>query len=65
MRPEESALLERIRAENLPLKIFLAVVGCNQDEFETSLLERVDAILPQDLAAPEIISRIRSALARS
>jgi PAS domain S-box-containing protein len=65
MRPEESALLERIRAENLPLKIFLAVVGCNQDEFETSLLERVDAILPQDLAAPEIISRIRTALARS
>lgn len=65
MRPEESALLERVRAENLPLKIFLAVVGCNQDEFETSLLERVDAILPQDLAAPEIISRIRSALARS
>jgi len=65
MRPEESALLERIRAENLPLKIFLAVVGCNQDEFETSLLERVDAILPQDLATPEIISRIRTALARS
>ncbi|HEU5125177.1 MAG TPA: ATP-binding protein [Verrucomicrobiae bacterium] len=65
MRPEESALLERIRAENLPLKIFLAVVGCNQDEFETSLLERVDAILPHDLPTPEIISRIRSALARS
>ena len=65
MRPAESALLERVRAENLPLKIFLAVIGCNQDEFETSLLERVDAILPHDLPAPEIISRIRSALARN
>lgn len=65
MRREETSLLERIHTENLPLKTFLAVIGCNQDEFETGLLQRVDAILPNDLPAPEIISRIRSVLARS
>lgn len=65
MRREETSLLERIQTENLPLKTFLAVIGCNQDEFETGLLQRVDAILPNDLPAPEIISRIRSVLARS
>ncbi|MBC8095886.1 MAG: hypothetical protein H7Y43_08740, partial [Akkermansiaceae bacterium] len=64
MRHEEVSLLQRIHSENLPVKTFLGIVGCNQDEFETGILERVDATLPQDLSAQEIVSRIRSVLAR-
>ncbi|HLP75824.1 MAG TPA: hypothetical protein VK327_02820, partial [Candidatus Paceibacterota bacterium] len=65
MRREEASLLQRIQSENLPVKTFLCIVGCNQDEFETSLLERVDVTLPHDMPASEIISRIRIVLART
>jgi len=61
---EELALFHRIRAEKLPIKMFLALLGCNQDEIETSMLERVDAILPQDTPAQEIVARIKAALDR-
>jgi hypothetical protein len=64
MRREDAALLERIQSENLPVKTFLAIVGCNQDEFETSMLQQVDATLPLDMPTAEVIARIRSVLAR-
>jgi PAS domain S-box-containing protein len=62
--PGELSLVNRIRTDNLPLRIFLALLGCNQDEVETSLVERVDAILPHDLPEPELVSRIKVNLNR-
>jgi PAS domain S-box-containing protein len=60
----ESAFVERIHSEKLTLKLFLTAVGCNQDDLETKLLQRVDSILPQDLPAQEMISRIKTVLSR-
>jgi signal transduction histidine kinase len=54
-------LLDRIRAENLPLKTFF-VTACNQDELDTSLLERVDLVLPADLPSAEWQNRLRTVL---
>lgn len=65
MRPEEVSLLRRIQSEKLPLKTFVAIVGCNQDELDTSMLQQVDAMLPHDMPQQEMVSRIRSVLARS
>jgi len=65
MRREDAALLQRIQFEKLPVKTFLAILGCNQDEFDTAMLQQVDAMLPHDLQTHEVISRIRSVLART
>jgi CheY-like chemotaxis protein len=57
---DELSLVNRIRSEKLPLKIFLGLLGCNQDEVETQLLERVDAMLPNDLPERELIARVQA-----
>jgi hypothetical protein len=62
---DELSLFHRIRAENLPVKLFLSLLGCNEDEIETSLLERVDAVFPPDFPAQEIVSRIRTTLGQT
>ena len=62
---EELSLLDRIYAENLPVKLFLGLLGCNQDEIETNLLQRVDAIFPHDLPAQEVVSRVKAVLGRA
>jgi PAS domain S-box-containing protein len=62
---EELLLFNRIHAENLPVKLFLGLLGCNQDEIETSFLERVDAVFPPDFPAPQVVSRIRTVLGQS
>ena len=54
-RADELSLCQRIRAENLPVKTVLSPLGRNNDEIETSLLENVDATLPQDLSGPEFV----------
>jgi len=54
-------LLDRVRSTNLPLKV-LCLAACNQDELDTTFLERVDLILPADLPAPEWQNRIRRLL---
>jgi hypothetical protein len=59
---EEFSLFNRIQAEKLPVKLFLGLQACNQDEIETGLLQRVDATFPADLPAQEVVSRIRSVL---
>jgi PAS domain S-box-containing protein len=59
---EELNLFNRIHAEMLPVKLFLGLLGCNQDEMETGFLERADAIFPHDLPAPEVVSRVKAAL---
>jgi DNA-binding response OmpR family regulator len=61
---EEFSLFNRIRAEKLPVKLFLGLLGCNQDEIETGLLQRVDATFPPDLPAQEVVSRVRAVLGR-
>jgi PAS domain S-box-containing protein len=58
--PEELALFNRIHAEKLPLRLLLGLLGCNQDDIETTILERVDAVLPRDLPAPEVVSRVKA-----
>lgn len=59
-RPQ-GRLLDRVRAENLPLKTFF-LTTCNQDELDTTLLERVDLVLPADLPPAEWQQRLRSVL---
>jgi PAS domain S-box-containing protein len=61
---EEFSLFNRIQAEKLPVKLFLGLLGCNQDEIETGLLQRVDATFPPDLPAQEVVSRVRAVLGR-
>jgi PAS domain S-box-containing protein len=63
-RAEETSLFQRIRSEKLTVKTFLSVIGCNPDELETSLLQNADALLPQDLPPPELVSRIKAVLDR-
>ena len=59
---EELSLFNRIHSEQLPVKLFLGLLGCNEDEIETSLLERADATFPPDLPAQEVVSRVRTVL---
>ena len=61
---EELSLFKRIQAEKLPVKLFLGLLSCNQDEIETDLLQRVDATFLADLPAQEVVSRIRAVLGR-
>jgi PAS domain S-box-containing protein len=56
----ELALFNRIRAERLPVRLLVGLLGCNQDDVETTMLERVDAVLPRDLSAPEVVSRVKA-----
>jgi PAS domain S-box-containing protein len=62
---EEFSLFNRIHAEKLPVKVFLGLLGCNQDGIETSFLERVDATFPPDLPAQEVVSRVKAVLGRA
>jgi hypothetical protein len=62
MHAEELRLFDRIHAEKLPVKLFLGLLGCNQDEMETGCLERAHALFPHDLPAQEVVSRIRTVL---
>jgi two-component system cell cycle sensor histidine kinase/response regulator CckA len=59
---EELALLTRLRAERVPVRTFLGLLGCNQDEFDTGVLERADALFPHDLPALQVVARIKAAL---
>src|SRR5262249_36648157 len=61
-RVEETSLFQRIRSQKLTVKTFLSVIGCNPDDLETSLLQNADAMLPQDLPPPELVSRIKTLL---
>jgi PAS domain S-box-containing protein len=60
----ELSLIQRIHAVNPALKVFLTVVGCNQDEIETRLMEHVDVVLPPDLSGGDLVARIRSQVSR-
>lgn len=61
-RAEELSLFHRINAEKLPVRLFVGLLACNQDEIESTLLERADAVLPQDLGAAEMVSRVKAVL---
>jgi PAS domain S-box-containing protein len=58
------ALLQRVRSEKLPVKMFLSFIGRNQDEVEASLLEGLDEVFPQDLPLPGLFTKIRETLSR-
>lgn len=61
---EGLSLLRRIRTENLPMKTFLTLLGCDQDEVDTNLLNSVDAVLAQELPAAETLARLKTTLER-
>jgi hypothetical protein len=44
----------------LSVKTILHVIGCNQDELETSLLQSADLVIPPDSSGREMLSKIRS-----
>jgi PAS domain S-box-containing protein len=62
---DEFSLFNRIRAEKLPVKLFLGLLGCNQDEIETGFLEQTDAIFPHDLSARDVAARVKAILEQS
>jgi two-component system cell cycle sensor histidine kinase/response regulator CckA len=53
----------QLSAANTKLKKFLQVVGCNQDELDTELLQRADVVFSTDIPEPEMISKLANALA--
>lgn len=61
---EGLALLPRLRTENLPVKIFLSLVGSNEDEVQARLREGISATFPQDLSPQELMTRLKTALRR-
>ncbi len=64
-KTEDLALLQRIRSENLPVKTFLNLLGCNEDEVDTSLLHGVDTVLAHELPLAEVLARLKTTLERS
>jgi len=64
VRDEQLSLIQHIDSEKLPIKLFLSATGCNEDELDATLLKRADAVLPQDLPAAELVSRIQQTLAK-
>ncbi len=64
-KTEDLALLQRIRGENLPVKAFLHLLGCNEDDVDTSLLHGVDAVLAHELPLAEVLARLKTTLERS
>lgn len=56
------ALLDQIHKERLPVKTIVNVVGCQLDEIDTKLLEAADRVIAQDMALPEFLKQLRSAL---
>ena len=58
---EQLPLFDRVHAERLPVKTF-CLVNCNQDEVETSFLQKVDAVLPFGTPMPELLARLKSVL---
>ncbi|HHY84780.1 MAG TPA: PAS domain-containing protein [Verrucomicrobia bacterium] len=53
---------QRICAEKGNLRVFASAIGCNQDEFPSSVTQCVDTVFPQDTPPHSMISRIRAAL---
>jgi signal transduction histidine kinase len=62
---ESFSLGRRIEADNLPVKVILSPVGCNVDEVETSLVQRVDAVLPGDMPARDFLARLKTVLEKT
>jgi PAS domain S-box-containing protein len=61
-RPNERLpLVDCVLTEQLPLKTFCLVNG-NQDELETTFLQKVDAVLPFGAPTPELLARLKSIL---
>jgi PAS domain S-box-containing protein len=58
---ETFSLFDQVRAENLPIKTF-CLLNCNQDEIETSFLQKADAVLPFDTPMPKLLARLKAVL---
>jgi signal transduction histidine kinase len=54
--------LADIKKARLSVKTILHVIGCNQDELDTALLESADLIIPADSPGNEMVAKIRDAL---
>ena len=62
---EGLTLLPRLHAQNLPVKVFLSLVGCNEDELRCRRLEAINAVYPQDLSPQELLAHLKAALRRA
>jgi len=60
--PEGLSLCRHVRAGKLPIKTFLSLTDGSQDEFNTTQLEAVDAIVPFDLPPREFVARLNTVL---
>ncbi len=58
-------LVEAARECRWPLKTIVQIVGCNQDELETRLLQKADLIISADLPEEVILARLSVTLASS
>jgi signal transduction histidine kinase len=56
-------MFTQLSAQNMKLKKFLQVVGCNQDQLDTEILMRADVVFSTDTPEPELLSKLANALA--
>jgi signal transduction histidine kinase len=54
---------KQVSGANVKLKKFLQVLGCNQDQLDTQLLDGADVVFSTDIPEPEMISKLANALA--
>jgi len=54
------ALVSFVRQQQLPAKIILQIVGCNQDELDTQFLLKADLLLTPDMAEEVIVEKLQS-----
>lgn len=56
-------MFDKLGGVNAKLKKILQIVGCNQDELDTTMLLRADLVLTGDTPEPEMINKLANALA--
>lgn len=59
---EGAALLQRVRAENLPVKVFVRGGGTNLEDAATGLRDGVDAAFARDVPMKELLARLEAEL---
>lgn len=59
-----SRLFNEISRMKLPIKKIVQIYGSNEDEHDTSLLERADFVIRSDIPTNEIAAKVREVLSR-
>jgi hypothetical protein len=58
--PALNSLPGELRQQNKDLKVVLKLVGCNQDDLDTQLLQKIDLLLNADLSEADMLLKLKS-----